>query len=157
LSFYDFKVNDIQGNPVDLSRYKGRPVLVVNVASKCGFTPQYEGLETLYKTYKAKGLAIVGFPANNFGAQEPGTNSEIAEFCRLNYGVTFDMMSKISVKGSDKHPLYHFLTSNAPKSGEVQWNFEKFLIGKDGKVKARFPSATKPNDPSLISAIEKEL
>lgn len=157
LNFHSFQVQDIKGNTVDLSRYKGKPILVVNVASRCGFTPQYEGLEELYKKYKDKGLAIIGFPANNFGAQEPGTNEEIAEFCRFNYGVTFDMMAKISVKGKDMHPVYEFLINNAPEKGDVKWNFEKFLIGKDGTVKARFRSATQPQDPSIIQAIEKEL
>ncbi|MCC5813483.1 MAG: glutathione peroxidase [Leptospira sp.] len=157
VSFYDFKVSDIQGKSVDLSRYKGKSVLVVNVASKCGYTSQYDGLEKLYKNHKDKGFVIIGFPANNFGAQEPGSNQEIAEFCRLTYGVSFDMMGKISVKGEDKHPLYEYLTNNAPQKGDVKWNFEKFLIGKDGTIKGRFPSSVAPEDTALISAIQKEL
>lgn len=157
MDLHQFIVQDIKGNSVPLSKYKGKPVLIVNVASKCGFTSQYAGLEKLYSDKKAKGFMIIGFPANNFGAQEPGSNSEIAEFCRLNYGVSFDMMAKISVKGSDQHPLYKFLTETSPNPGDIRWNFEKILVGKDGKVKARFPSATAPNDPALLKAIDAEL
>lgn len=156
-NIYDFQVKDIEGKPVNLSRYKGKPMLVVNVASKCGYTPQYEVLEKLYQSMKDKGLVILGFPSNNFGGQEPGTNREIAEFCRLTYGVSFDMMGKISLRGEDMHPLYKYLTANASPKGDVQWNFEKFLIGKDGKIKGRFPSSVKPDDERLLSLIKKEL
>jgi glutathione peroxidase len=156
-SFYDFSMKNIQGKEVPLSSYKGKAVLVINVASKCGYTPQYEGLESLHKKYKDKGLAIVGFPANNFGAQEPGSNEEIAKFCKMNYGVSFDMMSKISVKGSDQDTLYKYLTSEAPEKGDVKWNFEKFLISKNGKIVGRFASGVSPDSKELIQAIEKEI
>jgi len=157
MSFHNFKVKDIKGKDTDLSSYKGKAVLVVNVASKCGYTSQYEGLESLYKNYKDKGLVIIGFPANNFGAQEPGSDDQIAEFCKLNYGVSFPMMSKISVKGSDQNEVYKFLTNNAPEKGDVKWNFEKFLIGKDGSIKGRFSSGVTPGSKELATAIEKEL
>ena len=130
-SIYDFTMDNIKGEPVELSQYKGKVVLIVNTASKCGFTYQYDGLEELYQTYQDSGLVILGFPANNFLKQEPGTNEEIAEFCRLNYGVTFPMFSKISVKGEDIHPLYQYLTSketNPEFEGNISWNFNKFLI-----------------------------
>jgi glutathione peroxidase len=154
-SVHEFTLNAIDGKPVPLAGFKGKPVLIVNVASKCGFTPQYAGLESLYQKYKDRGLVIVGVPANNFGGQEPGTNEEIATFCKRNYGVTFPMMSKVSVAGADKTPLYEYLTSNT--GGEVKWNFTKFLVGKDGKIAARFESKVKPDDPELTAAIEKAL
>jgi len=157
MSFHSFKVKDIKGKDSDLSIYKGKPVLVVNVASKCGYTPQYEGLESLYKKYKDKGLVIIGFPANNFGGQEPGSDEQIAEFCKLNYGVSFPMMSKISVKGADQNELYRYLTNNAPVKGDVGWNFEKFLIGKDGSIKGRYGSAVSPESKEITTAIDKEL
>jgi len=143
-SVYDFTLNSIDGSATPLAGFKGKVVLLVNVASKCGYTPQYAGLEKLYETYKDKGFVIVGVPANNFGAQEPGSNEEIKTFCSRTYNVTFPMMSKVSVKGSDKTPLYQYLTdaSGNPKTGgEIKWNFTKFLIDKKGNVAARFEPA----------------
>jgi glutathione peroxidase len=145
----------IDGQPAPLSAYKGKAVLVVNVASKCGYTPQYTGLQSLYAKYKDKGLVIVGVPANNFGAQEPGTNEEIKTFCSRTYNVTFPIMSKVSVKGSDITPLYQFLTTN--NGGDVKWNFTKFLVGKDGKPVQRFEPGVTPDSPEMAQAIEKAL
>lgn len=156
VSFHDFTMKDIFGKDKSLSDYRGKVVLVVNVASQCGYTPQYEGLEKLHEKYADKGLVVTGFPANDFGAQEPGTDSEIQTFCTSKYGVKFPMFSKITVKGSEKHPLYAFLTQAAP-AGEVQWNFEKFLIGKNGQVVARFTSSVTPESDTLVQAIEKAL
>ena len=156
----DFTLNSIDGQPAPLSQYKGKVVMIVNVASKCGYTPQYAGLEALYEKYKSQGFVILGFPANNFGAQEPGTNEEIKTFCSRTYNVTFPMYAKISVKGQDKNPLYQFLTdkqANPSTGGEIQWNFTKFLVGKDGKVIARFESAITPESPEVAAAIEKAL
>jgi len=150
---YEIPVDRIDGSQASLGDYAGKVLLVVNVASKCGLTPQYDGLEALYRTYKDKGLTVVGFPANNFMGQEPGTNEEIQEFCRLTYGVDFPMFAKISVKGEDRHPLYDALAGDE----DISWNFEKFLIGRDGKVAARFAPKTVPEDPAVISAIEAEL
>jgi glutathione peroxidase len=154
-SIHDFTMKTIDGKQLPLSTFKGKTVLVVNVASQCGFTPQYTALEAVYEKYKSKGLVIVGFPANNFGFQEPGTDEEIQKFCRSKYMVTFPMFSKISVKGSDKAPLYQYLTSTG--GGEIQWNFTKFLVDKDGKVIKRFESAVTPDSPEVISAIEGAL
>jgi len=157
---YQFKVESIDGKAVSLEEYRGKVLFIVNVASKCGFTYQYEGLEALYKRYKDKGFVILGFPANDFKKQEPGTNAEIKEFCRLNYGVTFPMFSKITVVGRDMHPLYDYLTSkktNPEFSGKITWNFNKFLIGTDGKILARFGSRDKPESAKVIEAIEKAL
>jgi glutathione peroxidase len=156
-SIYEFTMNDIDGKPVKLDSYKGKVVLVVNVASRCGNTPQYEGLEKLYKQHKDKGFVVLGFPANNFMGQEPGSEAEIKQFCSSKYNVTFPMFSKISVKGSDIHPLYQYLTQNSTPNGEVQWNFGKFLIGKDGKILARFDPGVQPNSPEVTSAVEKAL
>jgi glutathione peroxidase len=159
-SVYDFTLNSIDGAPTPLSTFKGKVVLLVNVASKCGYTPQYAGLEKLYESYKDKGFVIVGVPANNFGAQEPGTNEEIKTFCSRTYNVTFPMMSKVSVKGSDKTPLYQYLTdgSTNPKSaGEIKWNFTKFLVDKKGNIAARFESAVTPDSAELVKAIEQAL
>jgi len=156
----DFKVESLDGKPVDLAKYKGNVVLIVNVASKCGLTPQYEQLEVLYTKYRDQGFQVLGFPANEFGKQEPGTNVEISTFCTTKYGVDFPMFSKIVVKGEGIAPLYQFLTSketNSEFAGEISWNFEKFLIGRDGKVVKRFPPKTKPNAPEVIGAIEAEL
>jgi glutathione peroxidase len=150
-------VKKIDGSPVDLSKYKGKVVLVVNVASKCGYTGQYAGLQKLYDGYKDKGFVILGFPANDFGSQEPGSDSEIATFCSSKYGVTFDMFSKVVVKGADKAPLYKSLTEGSTPPGEVGWNFEKFLIGRDGKIVGRYKSNVAPDDGKLNAAIEAEL
>ncbi len=154
-TIYEFTMNSIDGKPSSLADYKGKVVLVVNVASKCGYTPQYAGLEALYRKYKDDGFVIVGVPANNFGSQEPGTNEEIKTFCRRNYDVTFPMLAKVSVKGADKAPLYEYLTSTG--GGEIKWNFTKFLIAKDGKVIARFEPNVKPDAPELVEAVEKAL
>ena len=151
------EMKGIDGKPVDLAAYKGKVVLVVNVASRCGKTPQYAGLQKLYDANKDKGFVILGFPANDFGGQEPGSDAQIAEFCSANYGVTFPMFSKITVKGPDKAPLYKTLTETADPKGEVGWNFEKFLIGKDGAVVGRFKSGVAPDDAKLVKAIEAAL
>ena len=154
-SIHEFNLNSIDGKPAPLAAYKGKIVLVVNVASRCGFTPQYKGLEALYEKYKDQGFVIVGFPANNFGGQEPGTNEEIKTFCSSKYSVTFPMYSKISVAGADKAPLYDYLTSTG--GGEVKWNFTKFLVGRDGKVITRFESKVDPESAEVVSAVEKAL
>ena len=151
------EMKSIDGKPVDLAAYKGKVVLVVNVASQCGYTRQYAGLQKLYDAYKDKGFVILGFPANDFGAQEPGTDAQIAEFCSTKFGVTFPMFSKITVKGSGKAPLYEALTTSAEPAGEVSWNFEKFLIGKDGSVVGRFKSGVAPDAAELTKAIEAAL
>lgn len=159
-TIYDFTPNSIDGQPAPLASYKGKVVLLVNVASRCGYTPQYTALEAVYEKYKDRGLVIVGFPANNFGAQEPGTNEEIKTFCKSKYSVTFPMMAKVSVKGDDTTPLYQFLTDKAanPKTGgEIQWNFTKFLVGPDGHVVARFEPKVTPDSPEVTSAIESAL
>jgi glutathione peroxidase-family protein len=159
-SVYAFTANDIDGAPVPLERYRGQVLLIVNVASKCGFTPQYEGLQRLFATYQDSGLVILGFPANNFLSQEPGTDAQIKGFCSLSYGVTFPMFSKISVKGDDIHPLYAYLTGNptTPElSGDISWNFNKFLVSRDGRVIARFGSRTKPDDAELVEAVQRAL
>lgn len=159
-SVLDFNLKSIDGKPAPLSQYQGKVVLIVNVASRCGYTPQYEGLERVYEKYKDKGFVILGFPANNFGAQEPGTDEEIKTFCSSKYSVTFPMYSKISVKGEDIHPLYKFLTdksTNPTTGGDIKWNFTKFLVGKDGKVITRFESAITPESPDVTGAIEKAL
>ncbi len=159
-SIYDFTVDDIDGAAVKLEQYRGKVVMIVNVASKCGFTPQYEGLQKLYTTYKDSGLVILGFPANNFMRQEPGSDADIKAFCSMNFGVTFPMFSKISVKGEDQHPLYAYLTSkttNPEFSGDISWNFNKFLVSRDGKIIARFGSRTKPEDAELVEAVKKAL
>lgn len=160
LSVHDFTVTSIDGSPVPLSQYKGNVLLIVNVASKCGHTPQYKGLEALYEKYRERGFMVLGFPANNFLGQEPGTDGEIKSFCSTTYGVTFDMFSKISVKGKDQHPLYAFLTSgktNPATAGGVRWNFQKYLIDREGKVIGRYYSAVDPLSEELTSAIEAAL
>ncbi len=156
---YDFTLPSIDGKPMPLADFKGKVILVVNVASKCGYTPQYTALEALYEKYKDQGFVIVGFPANNFGAQEPGTNAEIKTFCSRTYNVTFPMYSKISVKGDDQAPLYKYLTKDtpAPISGDIKWNFTKFLVDRNGKVVRRFESAVTPDSPEVTSAVEKLL
>ena len=159
-NLYSFTMKDIDGKSVSLADYKGKVLVLVNVASKCGFTGQYEGLESLYKRYQDRGLVILGFPANDFLWQEPGTDAEIKTFCSLKYGVTFPMFSKISVKGSDIHPLYQYLTdkeTNPQFAGAISWNFNKFLVGRDGKILARFGSRTTPADKELVEAVEKAL
>jgi len=157
----DFTMKDIDGKEVDLAKTcKGKVVLIVNVASKCGLTPQYEELQKLYDTYNKRGLVILGFPANEFNAQEPGTNKEIKEFCTSKYKVTFPMFEKIVVKGEGIHPLYKFLTekeSDPAFPGEIKWNFTKFLVDRDGKLAARFEPKTTPSDKEVIAAVEKAL
>ncbi len=177
-SIQNIPVNTIDGKPSSLKDFAGNVLLVVNVASKCGLTPQYEALEKIYEQKKDKGFAVLGFPANNFGAQEPGSNEEIAEFCSLTYSVKFPMFAKISVVGDDQHPLYKELTTSAPRAQgdpdafrerlkgfgmtpnqdpDVLWNFEKFLIGKNGEVVARFAPTVTPDDPAVVAAIDAEL
>jgi len=158
--FYDVVMKDINGKTLEFNAFKGKVVLVVNVASKCGFTSQYEQLQKLYETYKDKGLIILGVPANNFFNQEPGSDTDIKSFCQLNYGVSFPLTSKVSVKGKDMASLYGWLTSkktNPKFSGAIKWNFTKFIVGKNGEILNRFEPATKPNDPSVIQAIEQAL
>ncbi len=159
MPFYDFKLQSLDGKPVDMAKYKGKTILVVNTASKCGYTKQYAGLQQLHEKYAKAGLAVLGFPANNFGGQEPGTDSEIVEFCQKNYGVKFDMFSKTSVKGDDKAPLFRYLTTDANPElkGEIDWNFEKFLISRDGKLISRFKSGVTPDSTELTKAVETEL
>jgi glutathione peroxidase len=159
-SVHSFVVKSIDGKDVSLADHKGKVLLVVNVASKCGFTGQYEGLQELYETYKEQGFVILGFPANNFLGQEPGTNAEIRQFCTMNYGVTFPMFAKISVKGKDMHPLYAYLTSketNPEFGGAISWNFNKFLVGRDGRIVARFGSRTRPEDRELVEAVKQAI
>lgn len=159
-SILDFKMKDIDGKDVSLKKFKGKVLLVVNTASKCGYTPQYEGLQAIHDKYKAQGFYVLGFPANNFREQEPGTNAEIKEFCTSKYKVTFPMFAKISVKGEDQDPLYKFLTSketNPQFAGDITWNFNKFLIDRKGKVVARFTSKDTPQSEAVTAAIEKYL
>jgi glutathione peroxidase len=156
----DLKMKSLDGKNVDLADYKGKVVLIVNVASKCGLTPQYEQLEAIYKKYSEEGLAILGFPCNQFGGQEPGTAEEIQEFCKANYGVTFDLFEKIDVNGDGAAELYKTLTALETKPtgpGKISWNFEKFLVDRNGVVAARFSPKTKPDDPEVTKAIEAEL
>jgi len=157
-AFYTIPVETLEGATNNLTPYKGQVAMVINVASKCGFTPQYEGLQKLYETYQKNGLVLLGFPSNDFMGQEPGSNYEIQQFCTLNYGVTFPIFGKLSVKGDGQHPLFAWLTDKTlhPElGGPVSWNFNKFLINRNGKLIARFGSRTKPDDPELIKAIEK--
>jgi len=159
-TIHEFRLNSIDGQPTSLAQFKGKVVLVVNVASKCGFTPQYAGLEALYEKYKERGFVVLGFPANNFLWQEPGTNEEIKAFCTRKYNVTFPMFAKVSVKGRDKTPLYRFLTdtkANPATGGEIAWNFTKFLVDRNGKVIARFSSSVRPDAPELLRALEEAL
>ncbi len=159
-TIHDFTMKAIDGAAIPLAKYKGKVLLVVNVASQCGFTPQYKGLEALYRKYKEKGFVVLGFPANNFGQQEPGSNEEIKMFCRTNYDVTFDMFSKISVKGPDQDPLYRFITSsetNPDFSGDVRWNFQKYLVDRNGVIIGKFASKVDPLSEELDSAVEKAL
>jgi glutathione peroxidase len=156
---YTFTLNSIDGKPAPLADYKGKVVLIVNVASQCGFTPQYSALEAIYEKYKDQGFVIVGFPANNFGAQEPGTNEEIKTFCSRKYSVTFPLYAKISVKGEDQAPLYSYLTKETGPgiTGDIKWNFTKFLVDRNGKVVQRFESAVTPDSKEVTGAIEKQL
>ena len=157
-TIHQFKVKDIEGNTFDFSTLKGKKVMVVNTASKCGLTPQYEKLEALYDKYKSKNFIIIGFPANNFMGQEPGSNDEIATFCQKNYGVSFPMMAKISVKGKDMHPLYKFLTEKAKnglEDNEVQWNFQKYLLDEEGHLVKVISPRVQPDDASITEWIEK--
>lgn len=156
-TIYQFKVEDLEGNEFDFSTLKGKKVMIVNTASKCGLTPQYKDLQAIYDKYKSQGFVVVGFPANNFMSQEPGTNEEIAEFCERNYGVTFPMMSKISVKGKDMHPVYEFLTQksrNGLEDSKVKWNFQKYLINENGELEKVIDPKTLPSDQEVISWIE---
>lgn len=159
-TIYRFTMQSIDGQPVKLKSYKGKVVMLVNVASRCGFTPQYAGLEKLYEQYKDRGFVIVGVPANNFAQQEPGTNAEIKKFCSTKYNVSFPMMAKVSVKGDDKTPLYQYLTSTSEDpqfGGEIKWNFTKFLVGRKGHLVARFEPAVTPDSPQVKAAIESAL
>lgn len=159
-NMYDFTLKNIDGADVNLGKYKKSVVMIVNTASKCGYTPQYEGLEKIYENYKDKGFVILGFPANNFGAQEPGTETEIKEFCTLKYHVSFPMFSKISVKGEDQHPLYAYLTGKETDpqfAGDITWNFNKFLVDRKGNIVARFSSKDTPESETVTAAIEKYL
>ena len=159
-SVHEFTLAAIDGTPTPLANYKGKVMLVVNVASQCGYTYQYEGLQALYVKYKDQGLVVAGFPANNFGEQEPGSNAEIGAFCKSKFGVTFPMFAKISVAGKDKAPLYQFLTdktANPKTGGEIPWNFTKYLVDRNGKVLARFDAPVEPESKALTSAIERAL
>jgi glutathione peroxidase len=159
-SVHEFTLDALNGTPAPLANFKGKVLLVVNVASQCGYTYQYEALQALYTKYKDQGFVIAGFPANNFGGQEPGSNAEIGAFCKSKFGVTFPMYSKISVAGKDKAPLYQFLTdktANPKTGGEIQWNFTKFLVDRDGKVIARFEPAVEPQSKEVVSAVEAAL
>ena len=159
-NMYSFVMNDIDGKPISLSTYRGKVLMIVNVASKCGATPQYAQLQEIYQKYKDNGFVVLGFPANNFGSQEPGSNEEIKNFCTLEYRVTFPMFSKISVKGEDMHPLYKFLTeedTDPDFAGEITWNFNKFLVGRDGDILARFATKTEPDNPEVLNAIEQAI
>ena len=156
-SIHQFKVKDLYGKTFDFASLKGKKILVVNTASKCGYTPQYEQLEAIYKKYKGENFVIVGFPANNFGSQEPGTNAEIATFCKANYGVTFPMMSKISVKGSDMNEVYQFLTKKAKnglKDSNVEWNFQKYLLNEKGELEQVYLSGVEPTDSKIVNWIK---
>ena len=156
-SIFDFTMTDIDGNPVALSQFKGKVIMVVNTASFCGNTPQYDGLQTLYEQYRDQGFTILAFPANDFGKQEPGTNKEIAEFCYTKYALEFPLFSKITVLGENKHPLYQYLTEETPFKGEIKWNFQKFLIDRSGQVIARYRPGMKPLTPQIVEGIESAL
>jgi glutathione peroxidase len=158
-SIYEFTLPSIDGKPLPLANFKGKVVLVVNVASRCGFTPQYSALESTYEKYKDQGFVILGFPANNFGSQEPGTNQEIKTFCQAKYSVSFPMYAKVSVKGDDQTPLYNYLTTkaNPAVAGDIKWNFTKFLVDRNGNVVKRFEPDVTPDSPEVIAAIEKAL
>ena len=154
-SVLDFTMTTIDGKPRPLSAYKGKVLMIVNTASKCGFTPQYETLEKLYETYKDSGFEILAFPANNFGKQEPGTNSEIKDFCSTQFHTTFDLFEKISVKGNDQHPLYQYITKDSPYTGDIKWNFQKYLVDRNGNIVAKYLSAVDPMSKEVRSEVEK--
>jgi glutathione peroxidase len=156
-TIYDIAVKTIKGEDKQLNEYVGKVLLIVNVASECGYTPQYEGLEKLNQMYRDAGLRILAFPCNDFGEQEPGSNEEIVQFCTSNYGVTFELFDKVHAKGSQQHPLYARLTNAVEPTGPISWNFEKFLVNKQGEVVARFKSSVKPYSPDLIATLEGEL
>jgi glutathione peroxidase len=157
-ALYDIPLKDIDGNNTSLKPYQGQVLLIVNVASKCGYTPQYANLEALYLKYKDQGLVVLGFPCNQFGGQEPGTDAEIKQFCSAKYNVTFPLFDKIEVNGADRHPLYEALAGkNSPVAGDIRWNFTKFLVGRDGKILKRFESKVKPDEPEMTAAIEAAL
>ncbi|WP_442604111.1 glutathione peroxidase [Paenibacillus sp. KN14-4R] len=157
MSLYSIPVTTAKGEQTSLETYRGKALLIVNLASKCGYTPQYAGLQKLYEQYKDQGLAILGFPCNDFGAQEAGTMEEIQAFCSLNYGVTFDLFEKVTILGEDKHPLYVWLTEAAEPQSDVRWNFEKFLISRNGEVTGRFGSGVTPESDELVQAITQVL
>jgi glutathione peroxidase len=160
MAIYDADVQALDGGPADLSDYQGKAVLIVNVASQCGLTPQYAGLQQLHDEYGDRGFAVLGFPCNQFGAQEPGTSDEIKQFCETSYGITFPMFAKVEVNGEGRHALYDQLTAVADdegQAGDIQWNFEKFLISPDGEVVKRFRPLVTPEDPTLVGAIEETL
>ncbi len=156
-NLYDFTIPDIDGKPVNLGQYRGKVLLLVNTASLCGNTPQYSDLQSLYEQYHDKGFEILAFPANNFGQQEPGSNEEIKSFCFTKYSLTFPLFSKISVKGPDKHPLYQYLTEQSPYPGEVEWNFQKYLVDRSGNIVGRFHHRTKPSAPEVVKEVERTL
>lgn len=159
-SIYDVQIADLQGKPVDIDRFRGTATLVVNVASRCGLTPQYAVLEEVHERYAERGFTVLGVPCNQFGGQEPGTAEEITEFCSATYGVTFPMTEKIEVNGAGRHPLYQALVESSDAegyTGDIRWNFEKFLIGPDGAVRARFGPQTSPDAPEVVAAIESAL
>jgi glutathione peroxidase len=156
-SIYDFTMDDIDGKPVNLGQFRGKVLLLVNTASFCGNTPQYSDLQSMYDQYREKGFEILAFPANNFGQQEPGTNAEIKNFCFTKYSLTFPLFGKISVKGSDKHLLYRYLTEQSPFPGEVEWNFQKYLVDRSGNVAGRFHHRTKPLSPEIVQEVERLL
>lgn len=156
-TLYDFTLNDIDGKPVSLNQFKGKVLMLVNTASFCGNTPQYADLETIYEKYRPRGFEVLAFPANNFGQQEPGTNEEIKNFCFTKYSLSFPLFSKISVKGADIHPLYRYLTEQSPFPGEVEWNFQKYLVDRKGNVVARYHHRTKPLNEQIVRDIEQTL
>jgi len=160
MAIYDIPVNTLEGDPASLAEYKGKTLLIVNVASKCGLTPQYEGLERLQKNYADRGFTVLGFPCNQFGGQEPGTAEEIDTFCSTTYGVTFPMFEKIDVNGDERHPLYEVLTPTEAAdghAGDIRWNFEKFVISPEGEIVARFSPVVKPEDDPVVTTIESHL
>lgn len=156
-TIFELELQNADGSPETLRDYKGNVLLIVNVASQCGLTPQYKGLEELYRAYHDRGFFVLAFPSNDFGGQEPGTMDEIQQFCSLNYDVTFPIYHKLKTLGEDKHPLYSWLTEHAEPNGDIQWNFEKFLISREGEILARFGPRVTPNDPEVIQAIEEAL